>query len=248
MAIKSRVTLVATFETGDKPQGSDYADWLDSFLHLTDTSAQAISSPVTFNASAHFQTIDGDRISVSSVNAALVSTGRLNVSAASGGAYHIDTLKVSASSVFNTLSANSIWVARLEVGSAAIVSGNITDLSAGTVNVNVLIVGSTVSAAQVFADRLEAVSAVIVSATLTDVSAGTINVDTLIVGASASFNDTFLLNGARIRVTAAIPTAGQHAQGDLAFNSGPAAGGTVGWVNVVAGAPGTWKEFGVIEA
>ncbi len=227
MAIKSRVTLVATFETGDKPQGSDYADWLDSFLHLTDTSAQAISSPVTFNASAHFQTIDGDRISVSSVNAALVSTGRLNVSAASGGAYHIDSLRVSGSANFNDLQVSGI-------NAALVATGRITV--------------SGVSAFSVWTNRLEAVSAVIVSATLTDVSAGTINVDTLIVGASASFNDTFLLNGARIRVTAAIPTAGQHAQGDMAFNSGPAAGGTVGWVNVVAGAPGTWKEFGVIEA
>ena len=186
MAIKSRVTLVATFENGDKPQGSDYADWLDSFLHLTDTSSQAISSEVIFNASASFQTLRATEIAVSGVGAALVSTGRLVVSAASGGAYSIDTLKVSASSVFNTVSANSIWV-----------------------------------------DRLEAVSATFVS---------------------ASFTDAFLLNGARIRVTAAIPTAGQHAQGDIAFNSGPAAGGTVGWVNVVAGAPGTWKEFGVIEA
>ena len=148
MAIKSRVTLRATFETGDKPGGSNYADWIDSFVHLTDTSAQAISSPVTFNASAHFQTLTATDISVSGVGAALVSTGRLHVSAASGGAYHIDTLKVSASSVFNTVSANSIWANRLEVGSAVIVSGTFTNVSAETINVdNLIAVSGVISSA-----------------------------------------------------------------------------------------------------
>ena len=75
-----------------------------------------------------------------------------------------------------------------------------------------------------------------------------INVDTQVVSASAVFTEAFILNDMRVRVTAAAPTVGTHAQGDIAFNSGPAAGGTVGWVNVVAGTPGTWKEFGVIEA
>ena len=100
MAITSRVTLKAAYEQGDKPQGSDYVNWLDSFLHLTDTSAQAVSSPITFNASASFQTLTATDIAVSGVNAALVSTGALHVSAASGGAYHIDTLAVSGSSDF----------------------------------------------------------------------------------------------------------------------------------------------------
>ena len=247
MAIKSRVTLTNLFETGDKPQGSDYADWIDSFLHLTDTSSQAISSEVIFNASAKFQTLEATDIQVSGLGAALVSTGRLVVSAASGGAYSINSLTVSARASFNIVSANTLSVDKLEVSGSA----NFKDLQVSGISAALLAAGritvSGVSANSIWVDRLEAVSAVIVSANLTDVSAGTINVDTLIVGVSASFNDTFLLNGARIRVTAAIPTAGQHAQGDLAFNSGPAAGGTVGWVNVVAGAPGTWKEFGVIE-
>ena len=196
MAITSRVTLKSVFETGDKPGGSNYADWIDSFLHLTDTSSQAISSEVIFNASAKFQTLEATDIAVSGLGAALVSTGRLVVSAASGGAYSIDTLTVSARAQF-------------------------TNVSADTLNV------SAVSANSIWVDRLEAVSATFVS---------------------ANFTDTFILQDMRIRVTAAIPTAGQHAQGDIAFNSGPDAGGTVGWVNVVAGAPGTWKEFGSIEA
>ena len=86
-----------------------------------------------------------------------------------------------------------------------------------------------------------------------------LNVDTFIVSASsvftdridavsANFTEAFILNGMRVRVTAAVPTGGFHDTGDIAFNSDPQAGGTVGWVAVASGTPGTWKEFGVIEA
>jgi hypothetical protein len=42
---------------------------------------------------------------------------------------------------------------------------------------------------------------------------------------------------------AAIPAAGQWAQGDLVWNNAPAAGGTPGWVCTTGGAPGTWKAM-----
>lgn len=45
-----------------------------------------------------------------------------------------------------------------------------------------------------------------------------------------------------------IPTTGAHARGEIVFNSLPAAAGTVGWVCVTAGTPGTWKTFGTIAA
>lgn len=232
MAITSRVTLKAAFEQGDKPQGSDYENWIDSFLHLTDTSAQAISSPVSFTGSATFVNINCADIDTSSINAAILTIGNIVTSA-----LRATTL----------VSATKVYTDELEVnGSANFVDITCSGLNAALVSTGRITV-SGVSAFSVWANRAEIVSAAIVSANLTDVSAGTINADNLIV-TSASFTDAFLLNGARIRVTAAIPTAGQHAQGDIAFNSGPAAGGTVGWVNVVAGAPGTWKEFGVIEA
>ncbi len=85
------------------------------------------------------------------------------------------------------------------------------------------------------------------SAAFVSVSAGTVIVDNL-CAVSADFTDTFILNDARIRVTAVTPTAGTHAQGDIAFKSNPAAGGQVGFVCVVAGTPGTWKTFGLIES
>jgi len=77
MAITGRVTLKAAYETGDKPDGSDYVNIFDSFVHLTDTSAQTISSPVTFNGSVIAQTIDATDIEASSIGATLFQGGRV---------------------------------------------------------------------------------------------------------------------------------------------------------------------------
>lgn len=50
-----------------------------------------------------------------------------------------------------------------------------------------------------------------------------------------------------IRGTAA-PSTGTWERGDIAWNSAPSAGGTIGWVCTTAGSPGTWKTFGAIAA
>lgn len=44
-----------------------------------------------------------------------------------------------------------------------------------------------------------------------------------------------------------IPVSGAHSQGDILFNRNPIAGGSIGWVCVTAGTPGTWKEWGLIS-
>jgi len=46
---------------------------------------------------------------------------------------------------------------------------------------------------------------------------------------------------------AAAPTSGTYTQGYIVYNSNPIAGANVGWICVVGGTPGTWKQFGVIE-
>jgi hypothetical protein len=46
----------------------------------------------------------------------------------------------------------------------------------------------------------------------------------------------------------AAPATGTWAQGDIAWNSAPTAGGFAGWICVTAGTPGTWKTFAVISA
>jgi len=47
MTQQDRTTNKARFEQGDTPQGSDYVDLIDSYLSLSDTTAQSVSSPVT---------------------------------------------------------------------------------------------------------------------------------------------------------------------------------------------------------
>lgn len=46
--------------------------------------------------------------------------------------------------------------------------------------------------------------------------------------------------------SAAIPTSGTWAYGDIVFNSAPAGGSAIGWVCVEAGTPGKWRSFGTV--
>ena len=48
--------------------------------------------------------------------------------------------------------------------------------------------------------------------------------------------------------SAAAPTTGNWIVGDKSYDTAPAASGTMGWVCVTAGTPGTWKTFGAISA
>lgn len=67
------------------------------------------------------------------------------------------------------------------------------------------------------------------------------------VAANNEFDDYVVLSGNKIQFGSAAPTSGTYIQGDIVFNTGAAASGKVGWVCVTAGAPGTWKTFGVIS-
>lgn len=52
--------------------------------------------------------------------------------------------------------------------------------------------------------------------------------------------------GGRLTPASAPPATGTYAVGDVVLNSTPAVAAPIGWVCTVGGAPGTWKEFGVI--
>ena len=49
-------------------------------------------------------------------------------------------------------------------------------------------------------------------------------------------------------VAGARPTVGYHYPGEIVFNNAPVAGGYIGWVCITEGIPGSWKQFGLIEA
>lgn len=46
-----------------------------------------------------------------------------------------------------------------------------------------------------------------------------------------------------VTVASAAPASGYHAAGEMVFNNAPAAGGSMGWMCVTAGDPGTWKAM-----
>ena len=49
-------------------------------------------------------------------------------------------------------------------------------------------------------------------------------------------------------MSTAAPTTGTWLRGDIVYNATPSAAGTIGWICVTAGTPGTWKTFGAISA
>lgn len=64
-------------------------------------------------------------------------------------------------------------------------------------------------------------------------------------------NDTILnyqLGNKTHSAGSGAPTAGAHYVGEVQFNTGPVAGGTLGWVCTATGTPGTWKTWGQISA
>jgi hypothetical protein len=62
-------------------------------------------------------------------------------------------------------------------------------------------------------------------------------------------NDQVGLYGSELRSGwTAAPSFGTWQQGDIVYRGNPSAGGTIGWVCVTGGSPGTWKTFGTIAS
>ena len=59
MTITSRTTLKANYEDGDTPVSSNYVDWIDSYLHLTDSTVQSITSKVALDGGLSTTTVSG---------------------------------------------------------------------------------------------------------------------------------------------------------------------------------------------
>jgi hypothetical protein len=72
---------------------------------------------------------------------------------------------------------------------------------------------------------------------------------TLFSGNINSGNPVPDLDGGKLTMrAAAAPGSGDYAVGDSVYYTTPAAGGRIGLVCTTAGTPGTWKEFGAIDA
>lgn len=66
MTAQNRTALKAVFEQGDTPQGSDFANMIDSPLNLADTSAQTVVSHVTFSGGANIATLSAASVNIAS--------------------------------------------------------------------------------------------------------------------------------------------------------------------------------------
>jgi len=66
---------------------------------------------------------------------------------------------------------------------------------------------------------------------------------------SGAAEEHYIAEGERVIARATgLPTAGTWTRGDRIYRTSPTAGGKIGRVCVTAGTPGTWKDFGVIDA
>lgn len=74
MTAQTRTVNKNRFEQGDTPQGSDFVDLIDSFVALSDTTAQTIVSKVIFSGG-----LDTPLVSANAVNAISIIAGSAQV-------------------------------------------------------------------------------------------------------------------------------------------------------------------------
>jgi len=75
-----------------------------------------------------------------------------------------------------------------------------------------------------------------------------INTFAVVTDAVVTFTTPTLQPCARVeKYSTVAPASGTYLQGDIVYNSNPAAGGYIGWICITAGTPGAWKGFGLIE-
>lgn len=96
----SKATLKTFFQTGDVPDGNDYANFIDSYVNQVETGDQEIAGPISPTQ------LNAARVSAGNIN----TTGTLTVAGITSVAdLYASTIRASAFS-FNVVSANSLNV------------------------------------------------------------------------------------------------------------------------------------------
>jgi hypothetical protein len=85
------------------------------------------------------------------------------------------------------------------------------------------------------------------TATFVDCSHNSFNTNDLVASNKGGFFN-FSDSGNRVAYLGDVPTTGTWRQGDIVWDTNPAAGTTPGWVCVTAGTPGTWKAMANLAA
>lgn len=122
MTAQNRTVLKSRFEDGDAPSGSQYADLIDSFLSLTDSTAQAISSDVSLpkliaTTEVSSPQVNATEVSASVVNATILNTPLVSASAANIGIVNVQTVSAQG--------ASANMMGRFKVGSSAAALGDV---------------------------------------------------------------------------------------------------------------------------
>ncbi|MEE8234316.1 MAG: hypothetical protein V3R41_06525 [Gammaproteobacteria bacterium] len=177
MAQKDKATLTALFETGDTPDGTDFADLIDSNLNLVNSTAQSMGGPlITTNlGAAVVSAVEGQ------FNTVFVSAGLSARNAEFG------TLAVSGQSTLGNVSANAMVVTGIVSAEEVVAtSGKFGSL---TVSADTRLHGDLVVDG-VFAVTQGEVGELFISATAS-VSASAVAVEFI---ANATSDSTFLVN------------------------------------------------------
>jgi len=106
---QTRPVNASRFEQGDAPQGTDFADLVDSFVSLADTTAQSITSD--FRAA--------NLITAGKVSAATLSISSFNASSVSGATVLGETATFTSAAVGNLSASNTIRTVNLFVTTSA---------------------------------------------------------------------------------------------------------------------------------
>ena len=75
-----------------------------------------------------------------------------------------------------------------------------------------------------------------------------VNVNNPEPGVQFSVNGDVNIGGKKFTNGIGVPSQGTFTQGDICWNSGPQAGGYVGWICTSSGTPGAWAPFGLIAS
>lgn len=142
MTAQTRAVNKARFEQGDKPQGSDYEDLIDSVVMLAETTVQAMSGPLTVT------TLTAAAVSAASVNTpalivTVVSANSIDASAASFTRASAAVLVAASANITGNLNVTGSVTANSIVASAAA----FTSMSAASLSFDAIVTAMVTASA-----------------------------------------------------------------------------------------------------
>ena len=131
MTAQNRSTLKAVFETGDVPDGTNYADLIDSFLNIVDTTAQSLASDLTVPTLVATTEVSSAQVNATEVSASVGSFATMTIS----GVVTADRVHASAATFSAVVSAGTIAAGTLNFD--AIATALATASAVGGTGINV---------------------------------------------------------------------------------------------------------------